>query len=109
MVVGTKVDLRDNAAETQKVLDQGLNIITKEKGEELCAELQAVAYMECSALTRKGLKEVFFDAVKYVVQRKSDPQEQPSAAGDDSKLKTKPKSPTKEKKEKKEKKFCVLL
>ncbi|EDR21923.1 RAC GTPase, putative [Entamoeba dispar SAW760] len=68
MMVGTKIDLRDNAAEVKKITDQGLQVISPEKGQQMATELNCVKYMECSALTRKGLKEVFETAVKYVLE-----------------------------------------
>ncbi|BFU26210.1 Rho family GTPase [Entamoeba histolytica HM-1:IMSS-B] len=68
MMVGTKIDLRDNAAEVKKITDQGLQVISPEKGQQMADELKCVKYMECSALTRKGLKEVFETAVKYVLE-----------------------------------------
>merc|ERR1712228_107252 len=47
VLVGTKIDLREP------------NSISKRKGEKLSEEIKAECYMECSAITREGLNDVF--------------------------------------------------
>ena len=53
LLVGTQIDLREEAVskETQP--------LTASEGSRLAKELKAVKYLECSALTQKGLKTVF--------------------------------------------------
>jgi len=71
LLVGTKLDLRDDAAVIEGLRNQGLSTITKEQGESLCKELGASGYVECSALTQKGLKQVFDEAARVVVGKQS--------------------------------------
>ncbi|XP_071501883.1 ras-related protein Rac2-like [Diadema setosum] len=67
ILVGTKIDLRENPTpeELKKLKDK--QPFKKEHGVQLAKKLGAVAYMECSALTQKGLKEVFEKAVMTVL------------------------------------------
>ena len=67
ILVGTKLDLREDPEKLESLKEKGLSPITTEQGEQLAAEIKAVKYMECSALTQKGLKEVFDFAIKTVL------------------------------------------
>jgi GTPase SAR1 family protein len=53
------VDLRDDAGVVEKLAKSRQRPVTFEQGERLARELGAVKYVECSALTQKGLKNVF--------------------------------------------------
>lgn len=59
LIVGTQVDLREDSAVVEKLSRQKQRPVTFEAGERLARELGAVKYVECSALTQKGLKNVF--------------------------------------------------
>lgn len=59
LIVGTQVDLRDDQGHLDKLARQKQRPITTEQGERLARELGAVKYVECSALTQRGLKNVF--------------------------------------------------
>lgn len=63
LIVGTQVDLRDDKVIIEKLRKQRLRPITAELGERLARELRAVKYVECSALTQRGLKNVFDEAI----------------------------------------------
>ena len=59
LIVGTQIDLRDDPQVLEKLQRQKQRPVTSEQGERLARELGAVKYVECSALTQKGLKNVF--------------------------------------------------
>ena len=63
LLVGTQIDLRDDAATIEKLAKVKQKPITVEAAEKLARELRAVKYVECSALTQKGLKNVFDEAI----------------------------------------------
>ena len=57
------MDLRDDAGTIEKLAKNRQRPVTLESGERLAKDLQAVKYLECSALTQKGLKNVFDEAI----------------------------------------------
>merc|ERR1712107_759093 len=63
LLVGTQIDLRDDAATIEKLAKNKQKPLSLEMGERLAKELRAVKYVECSALTQKGLKNVFDEAI----------------------------------------------
>lgn len=63
LIVGTQVDLRDDHAVIEKLARSKQRPVPFEAGERLARELGAVKYVECSALTQKGLKNVFDEAI----------------------------------------------
>lgn len=60
LLVGTQVDLRDDATTIEKLAKNKQKPITFEQGEKLARELKAVKYVECSALTQVGVFFNFF-------------------------------------------------
>jgi cell division control protein 42 len=66
LIVGTQVDLRDDPQVMEKLQRQKQRPVAPEQGERLARELGAVKYVECSALTQKGLKNVFDEASRQV-------------------------------------------
>ncbi|XP_063722503.1 cell division control protein 42 homolog [Symsagittifera roscoffensis] len=59
LLVGTQNDLRDEPGSGKAKTKP----ISQEQGEKLAKDLKAVKYVECSALTQKGLKNVFDEAI----------------------------------------------
>jgi hypothetical protein len=48
--------------------EKGQSPVTRADGEALCAQLGGYKYLECSALTQQGLKQVFDDAIRCVLE-----------------------------------------
>jgi cell division control protein 42 len=73
LLVGTCVDLRDDAATIEKLAKNKQRPISVEQAEKLARELRAVKYVECSALTQKGLKNVFDEAIVAALEPPHEP------------------------------------
>ena len=52
--------------------DEKFSPIPYEQGLQVMKKIGAVKYLECSAVTQKGLKTVFDEAVRFVIQSKKD-------------------------------------
>nr|CAB3265572.1 TC10 protein [Phallusia mammillata] len=67
LLVGTQIDLRDDARQIQELHKRKLKPITKELGQKRAAKLGAACYKECSAVTMDGIKEVFDEAIHTIL------------------------------------------
>uniref|UniRef100_A0A8C6TR59 Cell division cycle 42, like n=1 Tax=Neogobius melanostomus TaxID=47308 RepID=A0A8C6TR59_9GOBI len=56
-------DLRDDHSVLEKLTKSKQRPLMAEHGERLAKDLKAVKYVECSALTQRGLKNVFDEAI----------------------------------------------
>ncbi|XP_022095139.1 ras-related protein ced-10-like isoform X2 [Acanthaster planci] len=74
ILVGTKIDLREDRETLTRLSQQGKAPFKKEAGEKLAAKTGAYKYMECSALTQKGLKQIFEEAVRVVLTPNAAPR-----------------------------------
>ena len=63
VLVGLKLDLRNDKGTIEKLSEERLAPITYEQGMQMAKEIGAFKYVECSALTQKGLNDVFDTAV----------------------------------------------
>eukprot|EP01094_Clydonella_sp_ATCC50884_P008281 TRINITY_DN1765_c0_g1_i11.p1 TRINITY_DN1765_c0_g1~~TRINITY_DN1765_c0_g1_i11.p1 ORF type:complete len:150 (-),score=68.00 TRINITY_DN1765_c0_g1_i11:267-716(-) len=70
ILVGTKLDLRDDKETIDRLAEKKLAPITYEQGMQMAKEIKAVKTLECSALTQKGLKTVFDEAIRAVIAPK---------------------------------------
>jgi len=68
ILVGTKSDLRNDQQTMQKLQEKGMTPVSIEQGQQLAKQINAVKFMECSALTQNGLKAVFDEAIRVVIQ-----------------------------------------
>ncbi|KAI8375828.1 Rho type small GTPase [Blakeslea trispora] len=66
LLVGTKLDLRQNQEEIQRLSLAGQRLITVEEGEQLAREIGA-KYYECSAMHKINVDEVIEAATKAAV------------------------------------------
>jgi len=71
ILVGTKIDLREDKATMEKL--KGEKAPTYEMGKKMAEDIGAEAYFECSALTQEGLKKVFEEAIRAVIGRPDKP------------------------------------
>ncbi|TKR89471.1 hypothetical protein L596_013569 [Steinernema carpocapsae] len=69
VIVGTKTDLRDDTKELEQLAKTKQKPISFEAGQKMAKELHAVKYVECSALTQRGLKTVFDEAILAALTR----------------------------------------
>lgn len=63
LLVGTAADLRDDPVQLEKLQRNKQKPVSIEQAERLAKDMNAVKYVECSALTQKGLKNVFDEAI----------------------------------------------
>jgi Ras-related C3 botulinum toxin substrate 1 len=82
VLVGTKLDMREDPEMVKRLQEKDLQPVTSDQGRQLMREISAVAYVECSAKTQKGLKDVFNACIEAVLK--------PKTVGNDTKKKKKP-------------------
>lgn len=70
ILVATKKDLRHNEFISDPVTKKKYKHVTTEEGQQLAEHVKAFAYVECSAKTRDGVREVFDTAAKAALQKR---------------------------------------
>ena len=64
LLVGTKIDLREDKETVQELRMKSMEPLTYTQGLALCKKIGAKKYIECSSLTQRGLKQVFTTAAE---------------------------------------------
>jgi Ras-related C3 botulinum toxin substrate 1 len=67
ILVGTKLDLRDDPAALERLRERRSAPIQYSQGAAMANDIRAARYLECSALTQVGLKTVFDQAIRTVL------------------------------------------
>ena len=70
LLISTKKDLRNDPAIKQALMREKLEVIRPEQGKAMAEKVGAYAYLECSAKTREGVREVFITATRAALQKK---------------------------------------
>ncbi|CAG7659093.1 unnamed protein product [Allacma fusca] len=77
ILVGTKLDLREDIANAEKLKAAKKDPITYSKGVSLAKTIGAVKYLECSALTQQGVECVFLQAIVAALNPRSSEAPEP--------------------------------
>jgi len=67
VLVGNKIDLRNDPAILERLAANKRSPVTYEQGQAMAREIGAIKYMECSSLQGIGLKSVFDEAIRAAV------------------------------------------
>ena len=70
ILVGNKKDLRSDDATRRELSKLKKEPVRYEQGKEMAENIHAVAYLECSAKTKEGVREVFEAATSAALQTK---------------------------------------
>ncbi|KAH8920904.1 putative Rac1 GTP binding protein [Atractiella rhizophila] len=79
ILVGTKLDLREDPETIQKLRERRMSPIAYQQAAQMARDINAVRYLECSALTQKGLKNVFDEAIRAVLAPAPRKKEKPKS------------------------------
>lgn len=66
-LVGTKADLRDDAEQSRRLQEVNAQFVTPEQVEEVVKQCGFMGYVECSAATQTGVRDVFEKSVSSIV------------------------------------------
>jgi len=75
ILVGTKLDLRDDGEQIRMLRAKRMEPISFDQGLAVSREIRAAKYLECSALTQRNLKSVFDEAIRAVLSPRPLPKQ----------------------------------
>ncbi len=70
ILVGCKIDLRNDPKTNQQLSKLGQKPVTAAEGQAVAEKIKALTYMECSAKLNQGVREVFEAATRAALQTK---------------------------------------
>lgn len=71
ILVGTQTDLRNDHHAISRLSQQNSSFVSEHDAMKLAKKINAVTYLECSALTQKGLKNVFDEVILATYKQSS--------------------------------------
>jgi len=69
VLVGTKSDLRKDEKTVKQLESRQQSMVNVENARGMAKDIGAVKFLECSALTQEGLKQVFDDAIRAAMNK----------------------------------------
>ena len=78
ILLGTKIDLRNDEDTIAKLKEKNLSPISQIGGMQMAQRIHATKYLECSALTQEGLRHVFEESVRIVLNPSPPTKPKPS-------------------------------
>lgn len=71
ILVGLKGDLRTDPEVIKNLAKKNIELVTQTAATNMAERIHAACYLECSAKTQNGLKEVFDQAIKVALNNRS--------------------------------------
>ncbi|KAJ1918465.1 GTP-binding protein Rho1 [Tieghemiomyces parasiticus] len=74
LLVACKTDLRNDPRTIEELSKNGQSPVTERQGEEMARRISAYKYLECSAKTNQGVREVFEHATRAALLARQKPK-----------------------------------
>ncbi|XP_001607509.2 ras-like GTP-binding protein Rho1 isoform X2 [Nasonia vitripennis] len=71
VLVGNKKDLRNDPTTLQELAKMRQEPVKSEEGRAMANRINALSYLECSAVTKEGVRQVFETATRAALENKS--------------------------------------